>query len=59
MGHRTGVLIHEYVPARSKNVEEERAVLAAAVTFGLISFHDRLPKRLDRNALLAGLHHTA
>lgn len=59
MGHRTGVLIHEYVPARSKNAEEERAVLAAAVTFGLISFNDRLLKRLDRDALLAGLHHAA
>ncbi|MBU8877297.1 hypothetical protein KQ910_26250 [Reyranella sp. MMS21-HV4-11] len=55
MGHRTGALIHEFVPARSKNAEEERQVLAAAVTFGLISFNDRLPKRLDRNALLANL----
>lgn len=59
MGHRTGILIHEYAPARSKNAEEERAVLAAAVTFGLISFNDRLPKRLDREALLAALHHAA
>ncbi|WP_439612848.1 hypothetical protein [Reyranella sp.] len=55
MGHRTGALIHEFVPARSKNAEEERQVLAAAVTFGLISFNDRLPKRLDGNALLANL----
>lgn len=55
MGHRTGALIHEFVPARSKNAEEERQVLAAAVTFGLISFNDRLPKRLDRNALLTNL----
>jgi len=57
LGHRTGVLIHEHVPARSKNAEEERQVLAAAVTFGLISFNDRLPKRLDRDALVRDLHH--
>jgi len=57
MGHRTGALIHEFVPARSKNAEEERQVLAAAVTFGLISFNDRLPKRLDRDALVHDLHH--
>lgn len=59
MGHRTGIMIHEHVPARGRNAEEERAVLAAAITFGLISFNDRLPKRLDRGALLAGLHHAA
>lgn len=57
MGHRTGALIHEFVPARSKNAEEERQVLAAAVTFGLISFNDRLPRRLDREALVHDLHH--
>jgi len=59
MGHRTGVLIHEHVPARSKNAMEERQVLAAAVTFGLISFNDRLAKRLDRDALLLDLRHAA
>lgn len=59
MGHRTGLLIHEYAPARSKNAEEERAVLAAAATFGLISFSDRLPKRLDRAALRVSLRHVA
>lgn len=59
MGHRTGALIHDYAPARSNNAEEERAVLAAAVTFGLISFNDRLPKRLDREAIVAALHHAA
>jgi hypothetical protein len=57
MGHRTGALIHEHVPARSNNAEEERQVLAAAVTFGLISFNDRLPRRLDRDALVRDLHH--
>lgn len=51
MGHRTGTAIHEMAPAHSKNVEEERAVLAAAITFGLISFQDRLPRRLDVAAL--------
>ena len=55
MGHRTGLLIHEFVPARSKNAEEERQVLAAAVTFGLISFNDRLPRRLDADALRKAL----
>lgn len=59
MGHRTGVMIHEHVPARSKNAEEERAVLAAAVTFGLISFKDRLPRRLDAAALKQALAGTA
>lgn len=58
MGHRTGAMIHEYAPARSNNVEEERAVLAAAVTFGLISFKDRLPRRLDADALRKALGHT-
>ncbi len=47
MGHRTGAMIHEVAPAHSRNVEEERAVLAAAITFGLVSFQDRLPRRLD------------
>lgn len=55
MGHRTGVIIHEVVPARSNNAEEEREVLAAAVTFGLISFNDRLSQRLVRQALLDNL----
>lgn len=59
MGHRTGVMIHELVPARSKNAEEERAVLAAAVTFGLVSFKDRLPRRLDIDALRKALGHAA
>ncbi len=58
MGHRTGVLIHEHVPARSNNAEEERQVLAAAVTFGLISFNDRLSKRLDRDSLVHDLRPT-
>lgn len=51
LGHRTGVMIHEHAPARGRNPEEEREVLAAAVTFGLISFKDRLPRRLDADAL--------
>lgn len=55
MGHRIGVMIHEHVPARGRNPEEERAVLAAAVTFGLISFKDRLDKRLDASALRQAL----
>jgi hypothetical protein len=58
LGHRTGALIHEKSPAQGRNSEEERTVLAAAVTFGLVSFQDRLPRRLDvpavREALLAG-----
>lgn len=55
MGHRTGVMIHEHAPARGRSAEEERAVLAAAVTFGLISFKDRLPRRLDADALRRAL----
>ena len=55
LGHRTGVMIHEHAPARSKNAEEERAVLGAAVTFGLVSFKDRLPRRLDADALRRAL----
>ncbi|MCW5736609.1 MAG: hypothetical protein KIS73_20950 [Enhydrobacter sp.] len=55
MGYKTGALIHGKAPVRSKNLEEERAVLGAAVTFGLISFNDRLPRRLDRDALVQDL----
>lgn len=55
MGHRTGAAIHEMAPAHSKNADEERAVLAAAITFGLISFQDRLPRRLDVPALRQAL----
>ncbi len=33
--------------ARSKNARRSARLLAAAVTFGLISFNDRLPRRLD------------
>ncbi len=55
MGHRTGVAIHDTAPAHSKNFAEERAVLAAAITFGLISFQDRLPRRLDVPALRSSL----
>ena len=59
MGHRTGALIHDKAPAHSKNLSEERAVLAAAITFGLISFQDRLPRRLDGPALRLALGGTA
>lgn len=55
MGYKTGALIHGKAPVHSKNLEEERAVLGAAVTFGLISFNDRLPRRLDRDALVQDL----
>ena len=55
IGYRTGAFIHGKAPARSRNLEEERAVLGAAVTFGLISFNDRLPRRLDRQALVQAL----
>lgn len=55
MGYRTGAFIHSKAPVRSKNLEEERAVLGAAVTFGLISFNDRLPQRLDQEALVQDL----
>jgi len=55
MGYRTGAFIHGKAPVRSKNLEEERAVLGAAVTFGLISFNDRLPQRLDCEALVHDL----
>lgn len=55
MGYRTGAFIHGKAPVRSTNLEEERAVLGAAVTFGLISFNDRVPQRLDREALMQDL----
>lgn len=55
MGHRTGASIREMAPAHSRNADEERAVLAAAITFGLISFQDRLPRRLDVAALRQAL----
>lgn len=55
MGRNTGHLIHDKAPAHSRNLDEERAVLSAAVTFGLISFQDRLPRRLDSAALVQSL----
>lgn len=50
-GAVTGRFIHGHAPARGRNAEEERAVLGAAVTFGLISFSDRLDRQLDRDAI--------
>ncbi len=55
MGYKTGALIHSKAPVHSKNLNEERAVLGAAMTFGLISFNDRLPRRLDSAALVQDL----
>lgn len=55
MGYRTGVLIYGKAPVHANNVEEESAVLGAAMTFGLISFNDRLPQRLDTAALVQDL----
>jgi hypothetical protein len=55
MGRNTGHAIHDKVPAHSRNLDEERAVLSAAVTFHLISFQDRLPRRLDPAALAQAL----
>lgn len=46
LGAVTGRFIHEQAPARGRNAEEERAVLGAAVTFGLVSFGDRVARRL-------------
>jgi hypothetical protein len=43
--------IYAEAPVRSNNQEEDRRVLAAAVSFGLVSFDDRLRRRLDRNAI--------
>jgi hypothetical protein len=50
-GAVTGRFIHEHAPARGRNAEEERAVLGAAVTFGLIAFSDRVDRQLDANAI--------
>lgn len=55
MGYRTGALVHGTTPVHTKSVEEERAVLGAAITFGLISFNDRLPRRLDPVGLVRTL----
>lgn len=59
LGAATGRFIHEHVPARSRNAEEERAVLAAAVTFGLISFSDRISRQLAVNDIAHTLSDTA
>ncbi|MBX9945717.1 MAG: hypothetical protein K2Y40_16665 [Reyranella sp.] len=55
MGYKTGRLIYGKAPVTANNIEEESAVLGAAVTFGLISFNDRLPRRLDTEALIKDL----
>jgi hypothetical protein len=47
----TAARIHAEAPVRSNNQEEDRRVLAAAVSFGLVSFDDRLRRRLDRKAI--------
>lgn len=54
-GAVTGRFIHEHAPARGRNAEEERAVLGAAVTFGLISFSDRIGRQLDQGAIAHAL----
>jgi len=46
----TAARIYAEAPARSANEEEDRRVLIAAVSFGLVSFDDRLRHRLDRTA---------
>jgi hypothetical protein len=46
LGAVTGRFIHEQAPARGNHADEERAVLAAAVTFGLISFSDRVGRQI-------------
>jgi hypothetical protein len=55
LGAVTGRFIHEQAPARGRNAEEERAVLAAAVTFGLVSFSDRMERRLVVEPLAGAL----
>jgi hypothetical protein len=55
IGYKTGVLIYGKAPVNANNVKEESAVLGAAMTFGLISFNDRLPQRLDTAALVQDL----
>jgi hypothetical protein len=47
----TAARIYAEAPARSANVEEDRRVLTAAVSFGLVSFDDRMRRRLDREAI--------
>lgn len=47
----TASRIYAEAPVRSNNQEEDRRVLAAAVSFGLVSFDDRLRRRLDRKAI--------
>jgi hypothetical protein len=47
----TAARIYAEAPARSANQEEDRRVLFAAVSFGLVSFDDRLRRRLDRKAI--------
>lgn len=55
IGYKTGVLIYGKAPVNANNVKEESAVLGAAMTFGLISFNDRLQRRLDTAALVQDL----
>ena len=51
----TASRIYAEAPVRSNNQEEDRRVLSAAVSFGLVSFDDRLRRRLDRKAIGAAL----
>lgn len=47
LGRVTGVSIHKIAPAKARNAGEERDVLGAAVTFGLVAFRDRAEKLLS------------
>jgi hypothetical protein len=51
LGRATGIAIRALAPAHSNNADEERDVLSAAVTFGLVSFADRVERVLAKKEI--------
>lgn len=55
VGRHSARCILETVPVRSANPKADRDGIQQAVHFGLVSVHDQLVRRLDREALAAAL----
>lgn len=51
----TAARIYAEAPARSANEEEDRRVIIAAASFGLVSFDDRMCRRIDPAAISKAL----
>lgn len=51
---QAGAMISEMAPVHFRYLDEERAVLAAAINFGLISIQDHVPRHLPALRLALG-----